>query len=99
MDVILETEHGVEVGRVGDNRHRLPGLLPTSNSEFPMLRHIDPYGDTIFNRPQMQDVLPELEQLLSLESEQEARRLLEGVLRLARSCSAEPHLYLRFVGD
>jgi len=73
--------------------------LPTGDSSFRLLCYIDPYGDTIFNRLQMQSFLSEWE---AIKKEAIAERDKQAWLKvkiLAERCRDEVHLYLRFMGD
>jgi hypothetical protein len=69
-------------------------LPPLAALEYPLLRLVDPYGDTYFSSYQMAGVIPELERLAL---EKTSGVLLE-VLELARLCSTR-RSYLVFVGD
>jgi hypothetical protein len=72
-------------------------LLPGAKG---LLRYIDLYGDTVFNRLQMEDLLGEVMQLLGRNdlSPSESRGLAR-LRALAEACQAGVHLYLWFVGD
>jgi hypothetical protein len=98
LDVSLETEKGDIVDSVPDASGRLARLLPPRDPDaYPFLRYVDDYGDTVFNRLQMAQVIPELEQLAGefpADSE-----ILAAVHALAERCAREIHLYLRFYGD
>ena len=79
---------------------RLPGY---DAADFPYLRFIDPYGDTVSNRVQMIPFLTEWRRLITLRategvSEEEEQNLRE-VEDLALECSRGIHLYLKFIGD
>ncbi|WP_433615924.1 hypothetical protein ACQP2P_13150 [Dactylosporangium sp. CA-139114] len=75
-----------------------PFVGPADHHRFPMLAHVDPYGNTIFNRTQMSAVL---EELATIQPE------LDGVaLSTARALGVliathghRPHRYLWFIGD
>ena len=62
-----------------------------------LLRYLDPYGDTVFNRPQMGDFITEWKTIKPPHPAQtkEWQRVLDSALK----CEAEVHLYLRFIGD
>lgn len=64
-------------------------------SKFVLLRYLDPYGDTIFNRVQIQALI---EDLLRLKSQYQVTALDE-VIALAEQCKQEIHAYLVFYGD
>lgn len=100
LNVQLEDEHGEVAERLDDPRGLLYRVLPElADSEFQYLPYIDRYGDTIFNRPQMEPFVREWDRLISNCRDLEIRRLLAEVKRLATACRAGVHLYLRFVGD
>jgi hypothetical protein len=74
----------------------LARVLPNEDDlEFPLLRLVDPYGDTVFNRLQMRQLIPELERLASRSKS----AAVDQVLTMARVCASEVHSYLVFVGD
>jgi len=92
--VRLEDERGQPVNKeyafidfVGSQNVRPDGLL----------RYLDPYGDTIFNQPQIGDFITEWRAIKPTEPTQtkEWQKVLDSALR----CEAEVHLYLRFMGD
>ena len=62
---------------------------------FKLLCYLDPYGDTIFNRLQMHDLIHDLQQLKKMDS----NLLIDEVLLLAERCKRETHTYLYFYGD
>ena len=62
---------------------------------YPLLRLVDPYGETLFSRYQMAALLPELERLKADRNDD----LLDQLLRLAQRCRDRPHSFLAFVGD
>jgi len=71
-------------------------LPPFHDTSFPLLRLIDPYGDTVFNSLQMQAVIPELERLREVGHFEKTR---SRVLELAHQCADGAHLFLVFIGD
>jgi hypothetical protein len=74
-------------------------LPPIEDRRFPFLRYIDPYGDTIFNRLQMDPILDELRLLKAITQDRGKASLLERTEGLAKRCQSETHLYLAFIGD
>jgi hypothetical protein len=73
--------------------------LPFGDPEYPMLRHIDEYGDTVFNRLQMREFLEEWDRLTQTLTNSDQRRIALGIRQLAEKCQREPQTYLRFIGD
>lgn len=72
----------------------LPRELAT-DLRFPLLKWVDPWGDTVFNRAQCAELVAELE----LASEVFGDDGLAPVLALAGRAASEPHSYLVFIGD
>jgi hypothetical protein len=100
FDIRLEDERGRPVEEVGDPGNLLHRLLPSPRDEsFHCLRFIDPYGDTVFNRPQIEEFLADLGRILVSAKTKEERELLERIRELAERCRSEPHLYVKFYGD
>ena len=100
FNVILEDEHRAPIERLEDPMGVLDAVLPRAdNLDFPFLRTIDPYGDTIFNRAQMEPFLKEWRKLMKSDLPRERLDVLRDVERLASQCENEVHLYLRFQGD
>jgi hypothetical protein len=97
----LRTESGEVVDRVGESEPTLLLVLPDEEEEkeFPLLRFVDPYGDTVFNGLQSEALIPELKRLQSRATSQQQRKLMERVLELAEACRSSVHHYLVFVGD
>lgn len=62
---------------------------------FKLLCYLDPYGDTIFNRLQMDDLIDDLLKLKKAEN----NPLIDEVLLLAERCKLNTHTYLFFYGD
>jgi hypothetical protein len=64
-----------------------------------MLCFIDIYGNTIFNGLQMREFMAEWDRLMKDLSDSRHRLAAKEVRKLAERCSAEPHTFLRFIGD
>lgn len=100
LTVALEYEHGDAIDSVGDPTNLLHRLLPPPESrEFRCLNRVDWYGDTVFNRMQMADVVDELQRIRKNVSAPAEEELIDKLTRLAVRGQTEPHLYLKFYGD
>ncbi|MGE3527195.1 MAG: hypothetical protein AB7I33_14845 [Gemmatimonadales bacterium] len=100
LTIVLQEKGGKILETVEDPTNVLRGVLPGPDAEdFPYLRYVDPYGDTIFNRLQMSPFLLEWGALARRTSSAEAQAILRTVRRLAETCAEEVHCFLRFVGD
>ncbi|MEO6000541.1 MAG: hypothetical protein ABIN89_27100 [Chitinophagaceae bacterium] len=60
-----------------------------------LLCYLDPYGDTFFNRLQIDDLIKDLRNLEKLET----NTLIDDICALAVRCKEEIHSYLVFYGD
>jgi hypothetical protein len=74
-------------------------ILPIDDPRFPMLRYVDPDGNTIFNGWQMYPLLEELDRLAAEVSNEEGKALIAQIRDLAIHCRDHPHEFLRFIGD
>jgi hypothetical protein len=101
ITVVLQNERGEEVGSsVGDPYDFLHRLLPPfDDSSYQCLRFIDWWGDTIFNRLQMETFLSELNRIDTPTLDAPAKALLQDIRRLGEECRNRTHLYLAFYGD
>jgi len=100
ISVVLETEDGDELERIDDPKNLLHTLLPSENdTSFEYLRGIDWYGDTVFNRLQMESFLVEWVRLTGRTQNAEVVTLHSRIKHLAERARQEPHLYLKFYGD
>ena len=89
--IILEDENKVQLSSLKDEFNI--GLL--NKMDFKLLCYIDPFGDTIFNRLQMDDLINDLQILRILEP----NPILDEIQLLAERCKKEYHLYIAFYGD
>jgi hypothetical protein len=97
--VLLVDEHGVELSRVSSSNDGALRWAIERPDEFPRLSEIDAYGDTVFNRLQIDAAIAEWRRLVDeTTSELEAAWLVE-VEQLMRAAKARVHTYVRFVGD
>lgn len=75
-------------------------MLPDiASDDFPLLRGVDEYDDTVFNSLQMTWLLQELKRLRETAGSEDQARLLEQIIGLGEQCAANPHTYLTFLGD
>ena len=98
--ISLTTETGEEKAAVIDRDNLLPQLLQTPDDpDSTVLKYIDRYGNTIFNRLQMPPFLREWSTIRRNAQHVESRQLLDSIEALGRRCAREVHLYLKFIGD
>ena len=100
LEVVVEDERGRRLASVEDPTKILRRFLPPPDDcSFACLRYVDLYGDTMFNRLQMPDVVKELRRVLEEAPVEGEKELLDRIIGLAVQCQSAPHLYLRFYGD
>jgi len=100
LTITVETEEGERIEQIADPLNHLHRLLPSHDDQtYQCLRCIDWYGDTVFNRLQMETFLTELDRVRRAARSPAEIELLAQIEKLARRCKAEPHLYLKFYGD
>ena len=93
-------EFGNKIEEIGDPYEMLPALLPPwDDPAYPFLGSIDLYGNTIFNRIQMERFLTEWDYVVSHAQSVQEQELVAAIRRMACRCRDEVHLYLKFVGD
>lgn len=100
LNVIVESEEREVLEQVADPTNILHrSLLRIPEDQSRITRYIDWYGETVFNRLQMEPFLQEWRTLLHTSVDEEERTLLETVERFAVRIEEDVHLYLRFTGD
>jgi hypothetical protein len=103
MNIYLEDENHNRLERILDVHGFLIRAIwdkwDVIEADTCCLRFIDPYGYTVFNRPQMETFLSELVGLRVTTGSQELNQLLLQIEEFARFCAKEPHHYLVFDGD
>src|SRR5512140_1269646 len=96
----LQDERGGVIDEVFDPHNILHSLLPTDDStDFELLKYVDWWGNTVFNRLQMPEFLEEWARIEDKATSAEAKQLHSHIKEMATVCGREPHLYLFFNGD
>lgn len=100
MGQIIHLQLEDEEGKRIDNLILDCWFLPSyEETDFPLLRFVDPDGDTIFNGLQMVPFLEEWERLKGRLRTPEDHVRWENGKRLAHKCNETAGTFLRFVGD
>jgi hypothetical protein len=100
LKVVIQTIDGKRLEEAVPENAALNRLLPLfEDVSFPMLRFIDPYGNTIFSTNQMHGFLPEWDRLSQRVTGEEDSQFVSRVRQMAERCKKNPHTFLRFVGD
>lgn len=98
LDATLEDEFGEELDSYSDEGGSLAAAWPLEDPAYPILRFVDLEGTTLLNRRQLAAALPEFE-AFERAAPPAAKPAAARILKFARRAAAEPHLYLRFLGD
>ena len=88
--VILENENKETIKRIGSEI-----IITRPLHLFKLLRYLDPYGDTIFNNKQMEDLIGDLQIL----QQDHYTPLLDEVIEICLTCKTSAHTYVAFYGD
>jgi len=64
-----------------------------------LIKDIDPYGETVFNKLQMPTVIAEFERLSKFVERPAEQLSIDAILRVARAIQDKSHNYLIFIGD
>jgi len=100
IQIALVDEHGKMIETVEGRVYLIGQYLPsTDDCRSQCLRFIDSYGDTVFNRPQMEQFVIEWQDIISRAKTDEEKKIMYRVLELAKKCRDKPHGYLKFYGD
>ena len=100
LGIALQDEQGSQLDMVADPKNYLGRLLPElGDPTHPILASIDFYGDTVFNRMQMDRFLGEWADVSAKVQTPDEQKLVSAIETLARRCRDEVHLYVKFIGD
>ena len=100
IEIAVVRSDGSKVQSVEDPTNILHRILPVhDDTRYHYLNRIDWYGDTTFNRHQIHYFNEELQRLMKDIERQDQKALLNQISAFAMLCEAEPHLYLKFIGD
>jgi hypothetical protein len=100
MPLVIELrDNSGNVLRVAGETPPSKVLPDITGDDFPLLRGVDEYDDTVFNSLQMTWLLPELKRLRETVRSPHTARLLDEIIEIGKQCAAMQHTYLVFVGD
>src|ERR1700747_1601670 len=100
MSIRLET-------RDGKTPEEIPGLEGLLSRFFPswddqtyhFLRYIDPWGETVFNHLQMDELIFELRRIRQKADTEEQRAFVDAIEGMGGGRQDGEGLYLKFMGD
>jgi hypothetical protein len=99
IDVRLKGEGGNVVAEVGDANMVLSRAAQGGLSETRLLRYLMPYGNTVFNQAQADDLEDDIQELIRAQAGTALGDLLTKILPLVERLTSAVHLYLWFIGD
>lgn len=99
VNIVYQNENEKELEKVID--HNIIGkIIPDFNdSSSYCLRYIDLYGDTTFNRLQIDQLKKEFESKLNETQDDKIKSFIKRILVLIDKCKKNIHTYIKFVGD
>jgi hypothetical protein len=74
-------------------------VLPDGDPAFAVLKHVNPYGDTVLTTIQMDELLADISELMTRRLHPAERRGLERLRVMATRCRDDVRLRLSFAGD
>jgi hypothetical protein len=102
LTIRLETEKGLPVAEVFDLRDALTSRIEAllrGGIELELGRFINRYGNTVFNKLQLIDFLPEVDRVLVAAEGTEDHASLSEISHLVSRGADGEDLYLKFIGD
>lgn len=100
LNVAIQDEDGKQSQIILDDKNLISPLLKYPEfSKSPMVASIDRYGDTIFNRIQMNQFLLEWLEVTKRALTTDEQLLVTQVKEFAEMVRDSVHLYLIFIGD
>jgi hypothetical protein len=98
IHVDLRTEAGDVLARL-DDPCLFRDILPRHDDRsFACLRFVDPWGDTVFNRAQANELLAELDRIQLPPDIAGLREWVAELRALVERCATDVHLYIRCTG-
>ncbi len=98
ISVTVEDENGKIEFQIATTSSNVDFIINHS-SENDLLKYIDIYGDTIFNRFQCMKVKKELIALLAKVPGEDITKDINNIIFCCEMVVREPHLYLKFNGN
>src|SRR5258708_35875733 len=97
LKVVLQTIDGKRLAEAVPPKAALNRLIPFGDVSFPLLRFVDPYGDTIFNGAQMRGFLPEWSRLIQGVTDKQGAEFLLSVRSMAERSDRGTHIRQRCI--
>jgi len=67
----------------------------STHKVFYLIKYLDPYGDTVFNHLQIDDLIIDLKKLREIS----VNKAIDEIINLALKCKSTQHSYLIFYGN
>ena len=93
--IILEDEHE-KWQEILSPEFSIPDSEIFQSDKYKLLKYLDPFGNTIFNHLQMDNLVEDLEILKPIFNQAE---VIDAIIELANKCQEGVHMYLTFSGD
>ncbi|SDT33035.1 hypothetical protein SAMN05428941_2489 [Streptomyces sp. 2114.2] len=94
----MRSGKGDRVASVAADSEFDPVLSGVDRKRYPILGHLDPYGDTVLNRLQVESLVEEISEVRT-NQEIISSEFADKLVALCRECLLRPHRFLWFVGE
>jgi hypothetical protein len=95
----LQDELGEIIDTLDDNGLLCSFLPAVEHKNYYCVKYIDQWGDTVFNRLQMDDLKNEIIKITEESQNKKVKDLVKNIVELIEKCKKEAHTYVKFVGD
>ena len=99
IEVQLRRENREVLVEVGDRNGVLSKATSSAFADTRLLRYLVPWGDTVFNQAQANDLRDDVRQIIRSHGGTPLSDVLAEIEPLIERLSAETHVYLWFAGD
>jgi hypothetical protein len=100
VDARWENGQGTALETFEDPNNLVAQFLPeNADVDFPCLRFVDLYGDTVFNQLQLPQLLDELRLLATRQFDPPVQQHLVSLIGLVHRASGQVHTYIHLYGD
>ena len=102
LEIVLEDEFGEREDGFVDAGYLIAAIEPSMSENEDrrrLLDYIDPWGNTMFNRLQLDRLSAELEELEKIKPSEKLTEVIAQLQNLIVKCKATSHHYIKITGD
>ena len=98
LSVFWQDEEGAILERFDEPGFDLR-ILDLASPTRACLRFVDPYGDTVFNQMQVEELKVELRTACDVTDELSLQAAIRGLITFLDRCTGHVHTYVKVYGD